>query len=124
MIFHRRQDVIKWLTVREVTAACKKALDSGLVRILGGFRPPQDAPYIGVEVSGVHGQKWQIRVRVLEDTVRYRLEYGPPEWQYWEGNEAGLPSVVNGDKPTLYARYAREARHEPTRLHPLDTGTR
>jgi hypothetical protein len=81
---------------------------TGIVRVLGGFRPmpPSAAPGWIVSVTSAHGKTWRIAVVIKNNGYGLRMLDKIP-WENWTD---GNTELYSGDDPKRYRRLRDEAR--------------
>ena len=103
---HSRDDLIDVIRGRCILTSCNRAIDSGVVSVLGGFAPSErisKAPHWVVQIRSRNNRVWilSVKPRVEGYSIR-QISYVP--WLYWSGDGAGEPGVYNGDDPAYCNR--------------------
>lgn len=106
-----RDQLVQWLShnLRLMgRRGIARALDDGIVRVLGGFDPipPGTTPGWIVSATSVHGKQWYIAVLAHGNSYGIRLLDSVP-WENWSGGRTKLHA---GDDPVRYERMKHETR--------------
>jgi len=107
---HSRDDLLHVIAGRGRVTACNRAMETGNVLVLGGFAPSQGiaVPSWQVSVESKHGKTWVLAIYEKDNQYSVR-ELPGVRWEYWLGNDQGIPGVYNGDHPMYFAGIKREA---------------
>jgi hypothetical protein len=100
-----RGQLVQWLSynLRFIgRRSLARALDEGIVRVLGGFSPipPGTLPGWIISVTSVHGKRWHVAVLAHGNSYGVRLLDRIP-WANWTG---GKTELYIGDDPKRYER--------------------
>ena len=119
---HSRNDLIECIRGRGRVTACNRAIDSGIVTVLGGFTPSQGIPvsYWTVLVRSRYRSKWTLAVYMDGGEVLVKELMHGADWLHWAGDATGPFGIYNGDDPAycyyqhMLALEAKETRDDST----------